>query len=363
MVSRIVLTTGAGGIGGINFVRALRLAEKQTREHYKIIGTDFNIYRIHFADLDARYRTPRHSDPEFIPTLINICRKHNIQFLHPHPSVEARVVAEKIHLIHSIGVKTYLPSPHAIMPDKLYIHNMLEKHDVPTPKTVHIQSMEDVDKAFELLGKPLWIRVTKGAGGRLSLKVNTPEEAKLWINLNVIQGRAVIDDFILQEYLPGRDIAYDSLWYKGKLITSYARERLEYPFKHITLTGLTGTPTLARIIVDENVNRVGASAVKALDPEPHGFYSVDIKEDAEGKPVVTEVDGKWHTTAPLWGYAIAKVRGDPDANLAYLYIKLGYGEEPPNLPQYDLFPENYYLVRQLDSGVLLFGEGSVWRIV
>ena len=178
-----------------------------------------------------------------------------------------------------------------------------------------------------------------------------------------LQGRAGIDEFILQEHLPGRDIAFDSLWYEGKLITSYARERIEYPFKHITLSGITGTPSIAKIIVDEKVNKIGEAAVNALDPNPHGFYSVDIKENGNGKPVVTEVDGKWHTTAPLWGYAFAKAFNDSYLNLAYLYLRLGYDEEVPELPRNDLFQENYYLIRQMDAGVILMKGNRVWRIV
>lgn len=363
MKSRRLLVTGSGGIGGVNFIRAIRLAEKQLGEKIFIVGTDYNPFHILFAELDVRYRTPKHSDPAFISTLVELCKRYEVEFLHPHPSVEAKVIAENLKTFMNIGVKTYLPSPQAIAPDKLYVHEVLSKHGVPTPRTVHVRSLDDVDRAFEKLGSPLWVRARCGAGGRLSLKVNTPEEAKMWIKLNVLQGRASIDDFILQEYLSGRDLAFDSLWYEGKLVTSYARERLEYPFKHISLSGITGTPSVARIIFDERVNKVGIAAVKALDPKPHGFYSVDMKENDSGEPVVTEVDGKWHTTAPLWGYAFAKIFNNPYLNLAYLYLKLGYSEEIPDLPRTNLFPEDYYLIRQMDCGIILMHKDKVWRVV
>jgi len=165
--------------------------------------------------------------------------------------------------------------------------------------------------------------------------------------------------------LPGRDLAFDSLWFKGRLVTSYGRERVEYFLKHISLSGITGTPTIAKTIVDEKINDVGIKAVKALDPKPHGFFSTDIKEDAAGNCVVTEVDGKWHTTAPLWGYAFAKAENNPELNLTYQYLKLAlnHGETSVNLPSYNLFPADYYLVRQLDAGVILEHEGKTWRIV
>lgn len=364
MKERRVLLTGAGGIGGVNFVRSLRLAEEHYNEKFFIVGTDFNIYYIEFPAVNLRFRTPRHIDADFIPTLIKLVTDNKLEFLHPHPSSEAKVVSENREKLEDLGVMLYLPRPEDIMPDKFYIYKKLSSAGVKVPKTIHIKSIEDVDTAFIEFGKALWIRAIKGAGGRLGLKVNSSEEAKMWIKLNVVQGRAQQDEFIIQEYLSGRDLAFDSLWFKGKLITSYLRERLEYPFKHISLSGLTGTPSVARILRDEKINRVGMAAVKALNPNPHGFYSVDLKEDANGNPKITEVDGKWHTTAPLWGYAFAKVYNKPLYNIANIYLKLGYGEdiiEAP--PKIDLFPEEHYLIRQMDSGVVLKSKERSWRII
>jgi carbamoyl-phosphate synthase large subunit len=250
------------------------------------------------------------------------------------------------------------------MPDKLEIHEKLFKHHVPVPKTVTVTSLADIDRAFSGIGCPLWIRARSGAGGRLGLRVDNPVQARHWVELNTLQRRAALTDFILQEYLPGRDLAFDSLWFRGRLITSYARERLEYPLKHISLSGITGTPTIAKTVRDEKLNQVSVEAIRALDSEPHGFFSVDIKENDTGKPVVTEADGKWHTTAPLWGYAFAKALNKPELNIAYQYLKIGLNEDVEiNLPNFDLFPDNHYLVRQLDAGVILESDHGTWRIV
>lgn len=359
-----ILVTGCGGIGGINFVRALRLAEAQTSIKLFIVGSDHNPYYLQLPEIDVRYVSSKHSDTTFVPTLLKLAKKHKIQFLHSHPSSEAQVVSKNLRLFEDASVKTYLPRTSSIMPDKFTIYKTLSSHNVSVPTTVTINFIDDIDTAFEKIGSPLWIRARSGAGGRLGLKVNTPKEAKVWVELNVLQGRAAIDGFILQEYLPGRDIAFDSLWFEGKLITSYARERLEYPLRHVSLSGITATPTVARVLEDKKVNKVGTEAVKALDPEPHGFFSVDIKEDTADKPVVTEVDGKWHTTAPLWGYAFAKVFNKPEINIAYTYLMLGLGNKPDvQLPPLNLFPSNYYLIRQLDAGVLLKNDDRTWKII
>lgn len=359
-----VLVTGSGGSGGISFIRALRLAQTQKKQEFFIASTDHNRHFLNFADADAKFVSPRHDDPAFLPLLLKIIEKHKVDFLHPHPSSEARVVAENLDYFKASKVKTYLPNPNAIMPDKLEIHQSLSKRGVRVPQTVAVNSLGDVERAFEEIGKPLWIRARRGAGGRLGLKVENAQQAKHWVQLNTLQGRCKVSDFIAQEFLPGRDLAFDSLWYRGKLVTSYCRERREYFLKHISLSGITGTPTIAKTLVDEKVTRVGLESVKALDAKPHGFYSTDIKEDAAGECVVTEVDGKWHTTAPLWGYAFAKAFNKPELNLAYQYVQLALsGETDTALPTTNLFPANCLLVRQLDAGVMLEHEDEKWRII
>ena len=115
-----------------------------------------------------------------------------------------------------------------------------------------MSSIDELDSCFEKLGgSPLWVRSKNGAGGNLSLLCTNSEEAKHWINLWIMRQKAQLGDFMIQEYLPGQNIAWDSFWFNGKLIASYTRERIEYPFKHISPSGITGTPTVSKIVVNE----------------------------------------------------------------------------------------------------------------
>ncbi|MCD6340927.1 MAG: hypothetical protein J7L51_03150, partial [Desulfurococcales archaeon] len=106
-----ILVAGSGGVGGVNFVRALRLAEHMEGRRYFIVGTDFNPYHLLLPDVDVRCKTPKHSDSAFIPKLLELIKKFSIDFIHPHPSVEARVIAEHRELLDELGVKYYLPRP------------------------------------------------------------------------------------------------------------------------------------------------------------------------------------------------------------------------------------------------------------
>ena len=349
-----VLVTGAGGLAGVNFVRALRASP---RKHY-IVGTDFNRFHILYPDVDARYPTPRHSDREFVPRVAEVVEREGIEFLHPQPSSEAYVVSSRGA---DIPCRTFLP-PARVMrvgQDKLLTEKRLRAKGIPVARTHQLEGRQDVRAAFKELGAPLWARARHGAGGRLSLLCKDAAEASLWIDLWVRRGGDPYSEFILQEYLPGRNIAWDSIWRGGRLVTSYSRERLEYPFRHISPSGITGTPSVSRIVSDRRVDEVARRSVLAVDPRPNGAYSVDIKESADGRPCITEVDsGKFHSTMPLWGYIAVKHLGLPEyANLADLYVRLGMGEDLEEVPpETDLLPAGYYLLRDMDVGAYLYRE-------
>jgi glutathione synthase/RimK-type ligase-like ATP-grasp enzyme len=349
-----VLVTGSGGLAGVNFVRALRASSKG----YYIVGTDFNKYHLLYPDLDARYLSPRHSDRSFLQRIVEVARKEKADFLHPQPSSEAYVIASKRE---RVPCKVFLPraSVMRVGQDKLLSEKKLKAAGVPVAKTAPIKTRADIASAFSKLGRPLWARARHGAGGRLSLLCDDAAEARLWIELWVRRGAAGYGEFILQEYLPGRNIAWDSIWKDGMLVTSYSRERLEYPFKHISPSGITGTPSVSRTIRYPRLDDVAQRAVRSVDPKPNGAYSVDVKESATGIPCITEVDsGKFHSTMPLWGYIAVKHMGLPEyANLADLYVRLGMGEDLREMPpKTDLLPEGYYLLRDMDAGAYLWRE-------
>ncbi|MFB5604724.1 MAG: hypothetical protein ACE5R5_01765 [Nitrosarchaeum sp.] len=350
---RKILITGAGGIGGVNFVRALKVFN----DKFFIVGTDFNKYYLEFPDVDIRVNSPRHSDPDFIKLLDKLIEKHAIDFLHPQPSSEALVVSQHLD---SIKTKTLLPKPHVISTDKLKTQKILSQLGINVAQTRIFENLNSIKSTFEELGDgPLWIRAKSGAGGNLSLLCSTPKEVEYWMKLWILRGKVNVDDFMLQQFLPGRNIAWDSFWYEGQFIASFTRERLEYPLKHISPSGITGTPSVSRIISDEKVNKIGIASVKAVDKKPHGNYAVDLKEDVDGNWYVTEIDsGKFHTTTPLWGYISTKIlKQDPLKNLPYLYTMIGLGEiEKPKTLGHDIYPKDLHIIRHIDCGTWLYKE-------
>lgn len=343
MTMKRVLITGAGGIAGVNFSRAISLDKS-----LELFGTENNEYHTIFNPIKF-FKIPNANDPNYINQLNNIIKSNQISFLHPQPTPEIQKIVQNIE---KISTRTFLPSSDIVLRDKSEQQSLLLKKGQKVTKTFLVSKLSDVDQIIDQIKFPVWVRAKKGVGGRLSNKCNSIKEIKLWIELCVLQGRAMLNEFIIQEYHGGRDLAWDSLWYDGKLIVSYSRERLEYPFAKLTMSGITGTPTIARIIHDDKINKLGIESVRMMSSKPHGCFSLDIKEDLDNTPYITEIDsGKFHTTIGLWGFLAEKnLQLDWYTNIPRLYVHLGTDGDIPVTNQMDIYPEDLYLIRNLDCG-------------
>jgi carbamoyl-phosphate synthase large subunit len=348
-----VLVTGAGGPAGINFVASLQAAP----EKMFVVGTEANKYFVHLATTDKVYSVPKATEQCYVDSLNEIIGKEKIEFLHAQPDVEVEVLSENRERLHT---RLFLPSKEAVAAcqDKLAAAKLWKKRDVPVARFMELRGSSDVGKAFEELGSPIWIRATHGAGGVGSTPAGNKETAVSW--MNYWKGRGVDWKFIAQEHLQGRNIAFHSLWKDGELVMSMARERLEYIYPHLAPSGVTGTPAVQKTIHDETVNKIGTDAVLSIDTGFNGIACVDMKENSEGVPCVTEINaGRMFTTSFFFSYASKILRKDFWANIPYLYVKLAFKEEIPKIPKYNVLPENVYWIRHIDAPARLVKDQKV----
>ena len=348
-----ILCTGAGGPAGINFTESLRIAP----EKVFVVGTEANEYFLHLTSTDMKYQVPRAKDSSYVEKLNDIIRREKVDFVHAQPDVEVEAVSENRDKIEA---EVFLPSKEAVKAcqDKLESSRLWKSKNVPVAKTYEVQGERDLKQAFEELGSPIWIRARHGAGGKGSTPATTLETAVSWIEY--WKSRGVTWKFIAQEHLPGRNVAFHSVWKEGELVTSMARERLEYIYPYLAPSGIMGTPAVQRTLHDKTVNRVGTEAVLAIDPSFTGIASVDLKENASGFPCVTEINpGRMFTTSFFFSYASKVLRNDYYANIPYLYVRLAFKEAIPSMPKYNVLPANVYWIRHMDAPARLVKDNQV----
>ncbi len=345
-----VLVTGAGGPAGSNFIKSLRMAG----ERFYIVGCDLNPFHLELADTDSKHPLPRCDDPNYIEELNILTEKEGIEFIHPQPDVEVAVISKNRK---ELNARIFLPRDETIRvcQDKMALNKTLARNGVPVARTFKVRNESELKKGLaetlEIYPEKAWLRAIKGAGGRASLPIKETAHGAMWIDYWRKSHGLDWNDFMLSEYLSGREFAFQSLWKNGELVTSMARERLEYLFGYLTPSGQSSSPTVARTVHNEEVNRIATEAVSIVDSDATGVFCIDLKENSRGVPCVTEINaGRFFTTSNFFSEA--------GVNMPYMYVKLAFSERFKQSPRYNPLPRDLYWIRLMDMGHKLVRDGK-----
>ena len=158
------------------------------------------------------------------------------------------------------------------------------------PKTIKVTQLnpryEDVEKE---IGFPCWIRATEGTGGLGSLKLDDISSYKSWLFIN-----ANIPEFTVSEFLTGRHLANQMLYYNGEYVKGAALECAEYVMANTAPSHVTGNTHFGRFLNEDKINEFCDKCIKYLENKlnvkAHGILSFDLKEDKDGNIKVTEVN-------------------------------------------------------------------------
>lgn len=343
-----VLVTGAGGPAGVNFVRSLRAAD----EPFWIVGTDVDRAHLEWPDVDVAYEAPRAEDSGYLGFLTDLIAREQIELVHAQPEQELLLLARERE---RIGARVFLPALETVLAcqDKHASAKAWARAGIARLPSVRVRSRADLEEAARSFGLPFWLRATHGAGGRGSTPVEEVDVGWHWLEYWRLRGKAW--DFVAHELLPGRNLAFTSLWDRGRLVCSQVRERLEYIYPFLAPSGVTGTPAVAVTVSRPDVNELATAAVLALDHAATGVFCVDLKEDRAGVPRATEINcGRFFTTSHFFTAA--------GVNIPHLYVKLAFGEPLPELPAYDLLDEGLLWIRHIDCPAVLRSRDALRAI-
>jgi carbamoyl-phosphate synthase large subunit len=345
-----ILVTGAGGNASQSFIASLRMSG----EPFYLVGTDTNPFHLEAADVEARYRLPRCNAPDYLAALRALLDREGIDLLHAQPDPEVAFLSAHRD---ALPVRLFLPSPGAIQTchDKVQSNRVWHQAGVPVPLSFPVADGETLSQAVTRLlerGEQVWVRASRGAGSRAALPVCSERQAREWIHYWEVSKGLSPQDFMVCEYLPGAEFAFQGLWHRGRLVTSMARERVEYLFGNLMPSGQSSSPSIARTVHRDDVNDIATRAVQSIDPIPHGVYGVDLKENAAGVPCVTEINiGRFYTTSNFFSAA--------GCNMPWLYVQLAFDAVIPAMPAYNALEADLYWVRGVDRAPKLI-RGNTW---
>jgi carbamoyl-phosphate synthase large subunit len=344
-----VLLLGAGGSAAANVLDSLRRAPAD----YHVVGADASPTKLHLSAADECVVIPRAADDGYAAAIISAVERFRCDVVHPQPDPDVLAVGA---LRDEIPAHTYLPSQSAleIAADKLSFAARLREAGVPVPQTTTFSDIGDVASATAKLlteHKQVWVRARVGAGARASLPVRQGAQAEAWVRWWVDERGLQGSDFMASEFLPGREFAYQSVWQDGELVAGQLRERLEYLYGHLTPSGQTSTPSVARTVEEPAIDLLAQLAIRTLDGVPCGAYCVDIKESESGVAKVTEINaGRFFTTSNFFAAA--------GLNMPDLLIRCALGEQPRRCGSSPL-PADLFWIRMVDMGYVLVSSDDL----
>lgn len=348
-MKRTILVQGAGSGGGNNVIHSLRKSEMETR----ILGSNCLHHSVLKSTADQTFLLPESSKPDYLSALQDLIVKEKIDMVVPQSDREVNAVSLNRD---QLNCRVFLPE-HDIVETCQDKHSMflkLNKANVKTASAVPLETLDDVDKAFEALpdSPKYWVRLRKGSGSKGATWVKTPRQAKAWIELWVDLRGQKISDFHILPFLPGRDYAFQSVWKNGELVVAKMCERLEYFMGSLRLSGMSSTPEIARTLRDDQALETIFKAINTVADKPNGNFNLDLKADADGAMNVTEFNvGRFCMITPIFDRTGV-------ANTVEAHVRCAFDEDFKIKEPIDI-AEDYYLIRELDTEPLVIHK-SEW---
>ncbi|QYM77509.1 ATP-grasp domain-containing protein [Horticoccus luteus] len=230
---------------------------------------------------DDRFMVPRCLAPDYVPTLLDLCRTERVALLVPTIDTELSVLAEHVAEFAAIGTRVAVSSPAvvAVARDKLQTATTFGAAGVTVPRTALLADMlaDPSDWRFPVILKPL------GGSSSIGLAVaRTPEEAR--------QIGAQRDDYLAQEQWLGREytvnIFFDA---RGALRCAVPHWRIETRGGEVSKGRTERVPALEK----------AAKQIAAALPGARGALCFQAIVNERGEAGVFELNARFGGGYPL----------------------------------------------------------------
>ncbi|NJK79922.1 MAG: ATP-grasp domain-containing protein, partial [Chloroflexaceae bacterium] len=253
------------------------------RRAYQTLGIDGHIIALDIDPLapalqiaDRRYMVPRLSSPNYIPTLLEICRREQVQLIFPLIDPDIPMLARHRAALEATGARLAVVAAEAaaLVGDKWLTYQFFERLDLPTPRSW----LPEQRNTFP--DYPLFIKPRAGSAAKHTYKVTNDRELDFFLDY--------VPEPIIQEYLPGAEITNDVICtLDSEPLAVVSRRRMEVRWGEVAKGVTMYDPTIARACV-----RI-ARALPAVGPIT---VQCIMKDDT---PCFTEINARFGGGSPL----------------------------------------------------------------
>lgn len=262
----------------VELVNAFKEAKEELNISGNLIGVDVDNLAPALNFVDEKYIVPKILSDEFIPSIIEICKKENINLIIPTLDTELLVYSQnKERIERESGAKVMVSDEKVIeiVRNKIKTYEFLRDNEFDVPKLVTELDIEN--KNYKL---PLFIKPLDGSSSMSNFKINTDEELNFFRNY--------VKNPIIQEFVDGDEYCVDVFTdLSGRLISVVPKLRIAHR---------GGEITKGKIVKDREIIKLARKLVEVL--KPIGEINFDcIKKDNEIK--ILEINGRFAGGAPI----------------------------------------------------------------
>ena len=191
-----ILFTSAGR--RVELLRAFRAAYGKLDLKGSILAIDVDPLAPSLQVADRSYLVPPLRSPEYVPTLIDVCRRHEVNVIFPLIDPDISVLADARVELEETGARVAVVAKQAaeMISDKWLTVQLFRSAGLATPLSWLPEHLRETKVTY-----PLFIKPRRGSAGKLAFKVNNERELKFFCDY--------VPDPIIQEYLPGDEITND----------------------------------------------------------------------------------------------------------------------------------------------------------
>ena len=291
---KTLLITGIGGLTP----RSIATVIRDKYPDYHVIGIDVDKKAVGFFMshngrklVDEYFVCPRCDSPDYFSFIEKLAVEKHIDYAFVQPEAEIVAWGDYYEKYGKHPVTTFMGCKllSESLRDKAIMASLLEGTDF-IPKTIKVTQKEPKFHEVEHeIGFPCWIRATEGTGGLGSLRLDNLDSYKSWLFIN-----SKIEEFTVSEFLTGRHLANQMLYYNNEYVKGAALECAEYVMASTAPSRVTGNTHFARFLNEDRINKFCDDCIKylcaKLNVHAHGILSFDLKEDKNGHMKVTEVN-------------------------------------------------------------------------
>ncbi len=268
----------------VELVQAFHSAAERLGINLTIIGADItkNAPALHFCD-----RTEivcRISDKNYIPMLVSICKRENVDCLIPTIDTDLLLLSENKYKFEQIGTKVLISRPEKVKlcRDKNYTADYFISLGLKSPRPFNSVEKYEIEVNSGKQSFPAFIKPKDGSSSINAYRADTLEDLK--------QYAEKIDDYIIQPFISGREYTIDIFCdYEGNPIYITPRERLAVRAGEVLKT---------QIVQDDIIISEMKTLIK--DYNPCGQITVQLIQDEKTKEnYYIEINPRFGGGAPL----------------------------------------------------------------